>query len=145
MKNLLWSILAIASFFAIDLKAQTIRYKQTKLVVADVSRFLGSDDKYHYYSYDFFSSNYTQFEIANLSNHKTIEVKLGNETEGKPQLYFLNKKIYILRTDTKKEKDSKNIKVTFQLNPKFNIRTYSCLKLISQIIQTYNNCSFLYT
>jgi hypothetical protein len=120
MKNLLWSILAIASFFAIDLKAQTIRYKQTKLVVADVSRFLGSDDKYHYYSYDFFSSNYTQFEIANLANHKTIEVQLGNETEGKPQLYFLNKKIYILRTDTKKEKDSKVTETTmeiFKINP----------------------------
>ncbi len=110
----------MASFFASDLKAQTIRYKQTELEKTYLSTYLGSDDKYHYYKYGLFSSNYTQFEIANLANHKTIEVQLGNKTDGLPEIYFLNKKIYLLRKDTKKEKDSKITETTmeiFKINP----------------------------
>ena len=106
MKNLLWSILAIASFFANDLKSQTIRYKQTELVKTYVSTYLGSDEKYHYYKCGY-SNSYAQFEIANINNHKTIELPLDKEFVGQTEIHFINNSLYALRKVSEKKTDSK--------------------------------------
>ena len=101
----MWSLLAIASFFASDLKAQTIRYKQTELVNTDVSTYLGSDDKYHYYRSSL--NSYIRFDIANLSLRKEFKFITDKEVVSPSDVHFLNNKIYALLNTTEKKADSK--------------------------------------
>jgi hypothetical protein len=119
MKNFLWSILAIASFFASDLKAQTIRYKQTELLKTFVSDYLGSDSKYHYYKSGY-NSSYARLEISNLSNSKIIDYPLDKEFGTASEVHFLNKNIYTFCKATEKKEGSKitdNKIQIYKINP----------------------------
>jgi hypothetical protein len=105
MKNLLWSLLAIASFFSSGLKAQTIRYKQTELGKTNVSHYIGSDEKYHYYS-DTLNS-YIRIDVSNFNIRKEFKFITDKEIVSPTDVYFLNHNIYALLKTTEKKNDSK--------------------------------------
>ena len=103
----------MASFFASDLKAQTIRYKQTELGKTNVSHYIGSDDKYHYYS-DTLNS-YIRIEVSNFNIRKEFKFITDKEIVSPSDVYFLNHNIYALLKTTEKKTDSKITSTKMQI------------------------------